>query len=179
MSAHCCSASSTMREHCSTWASARALPREAPRACRIPCALSTRTRSPIILGGVGRSMGSRLVKPGVACPAARAAGARAKTCHGSRCGPSWWLKLPTSTCRAAASATWPIFADGATDKQPRLHLRAAGSGPAARVAGDFRRRPLSDASPLLLTALPPFASRIVVWIGRFLRRPSLRAHGAN
>ena len=45
--------------------------------------------------------------------AARAAGAAARTCPGSRCVPNWSSKSLTSTCRAAASVTRRSFAGGA------------------------------------------------------------------
>ena len=48
------------------------------------CLIET-TRSPIIRGAAGRSR----ARAGNACPEARAAGARAKTCPGSPCGQSW------------------------------------------------------------------------------------------
>ena len=77
-----------------------------------------RTRSPITLGSTGRSMDSRTAKPGIACRAARAAGARARTCRGSRCGRSWWSKSLTSTCRAARFRHMAHFRRWRTDKKP-------------------------------------------------------------
>ena len=49
----------------------------------------------------------------------RAAGARARTCRGSRCAPSWWSRSPTITCRARASATRRSSAAGAPTSSPR------------------------------------------------------------
>ncbi len=76
--------------------------------------------------------GPKPVKPGSACRAARAAGARARICRGSRCGRSWWSKSRTSTCRARASVTWRIFADGA-------RTRSRATAP-MRSSKWFRRR---------------------------------------
>src|SRR6266508_764258 len=46
-------------------------------------------------------------------PGARAVGARARTCLGSRYVPNWSSKSLTTTCRAAASVTQRSFAGGA------------------------------------------------------------------
>ena len=73
-----------------------------------------------------------------AARASRAAGVRAKICPGSRCGPSWWSRSPTTTCKAAASATPRNSAAGAPTSARRLHLRPARGRPAARARGDFR-----------------------------------------
>ncbi len=71
---------------------------------------TARTRSPLTLGKIGPSMHQ---KPSSACPAARAAGAEARTCLGSRYVPNWSSKSLTTTCRAAASVTQRSFAGGA------------------------------------------------------------------
>ncbi len=67
-----------------------------------------------------------------ACRADKADGAKAKTCHGNRCGRSWSSKWRTSICKAAASATWRNFADGA-----RTRSRATAPTPNSKW---FRRR---------------------------------------
>jgi len=72
-----------------------------------------RTRSSTTLGSCGPSRGPQTAKPGIGCREARAAGARARICHGSRCAPSLWSKSLTSICRAPAFATWRSFEDGA------------------------------------------------------------------
>ncbi len=54
----------------------------------------------------------------IASPAARAAGARAKTCRGNPSAPNSSSKSPTSTCREPASATSPTSAAGAPIKSP-------------------------------------------------------------
>ena len=60
----------------------------------------------------------RRVKPGIACREARAAGARARTCRGSRCARSWWSKSLTSTCRARRFRHMAHFRRWRTDKKP-------------------------------------------------------------
>ena len=92
--------------------------REAPRAGGIPCALSQECARQSSLEAVGRSMRQETAKPGSACPAARAAGAKARTCHGSRCARSWWSKSLTSTCRAARFRHMAHFRRWRTDKKP-------------------------------------------------------------
>ena len=76
-------------------------------SCRI-----ARMRSSTTPGSHGRTLEPQPRELSIACRVARAAGARAKTCHGSRCGRSWSSKSLTSTCKAPASATWRNFADG-------------------------------------------------------------------
>ncbi len=78
---------------------------EFPRALPQECARQSSVES------VGASM-TPATKRVSACREARAAGARARICRGSRCGPNWWSRSPTSTCRAPASVTWRSFADG-------------------------------------------------------------------
>ena len=53
-------------------------------------------------------------------PGARAAGARARTSAGSRCGPNSWSRWPTTTSRSTGSATPPLsFAGGRTGPRHR------------------------------------------------------------
>ena len=124
--------------------------------------------------GGARSRGRRA---GSGCRAARAAGARARICRGSRCGRNWWSKWRTSTCRARASVTWRSSEVAHRQEPARLHLCAARSGAAAGADGDFRERPLS--SRLAPARFAPFPRRIVVRIGSLLRRPQLFRHMAQ
>src|SRR5262249_22394815 len=67
-----------------------------------------------------------------ACLAARAAGVKARTCHGNPSGRNWWWKSLTSTCREVVSATWRSSADGErTKRRPTVPTRNSKS---------FRRR---------------------------------------
>ena len=63
--------------------------------------------------------------PAGGCPAARAAGTRARTCRGSRSGPSSCARCPTTTSRATASATPPRSALAQRPRPGVVHLRPA------------------------------------------------------
>ena len=63
--------------------------KEATRARRIPRSLPQERARRSPLESIGPSMHQRAVKPSIACLAARAAGARARTCLGSRYVPNW------------------------------------------------------------------------------------------
>src|SRR5579864_7058668 len=68
----------------------------------------------LIPGSIGRIM--EATKRLSACPADKADGAREKTYRGSRCGPSWWLKWRTTTCRETASVIRRNSAGGVTTR---------------------------------------------------------------
>ena len=143
-----------------------------------------RTRSPITPGRAGRSMDAG-GEGGQRMPGGQSRGARARICRGSRCGPNWWWKSLTSTCRAAASVTWRSFDRWRTDKKPSdctyAQLEVV---PPQELDGDFRRRPLSVTPPAYSSFFrvsscahsPPFARRIVIRVGSFLRRPQRFGH---
>src|SRR2546423_6487839 len=66
----------------------------------------------IIHGRTGRSRILRQLKVSSVCLADRAAGVRARTCHGNLCGRNLSWKSLTSTCRGRASVTCLSSADG-------------------------------------------------------------------
>ena len=94
--------------------------------------------------------------------------------------PNSSSKSPTNTCRAALPSHGPVPPLAHRQEPAGLHLRPAGSRPAARTNGDLRHaaaelyphRSLSS-SPQLRTPLP---RRIVIRIRRLLRRPLLLRH---
>src|SRR5262249_12931176 len=83
----------------------------------------------LIHGETGRSTELSQMEPGSRseCQEARAAGVKARTCHGNPSGRSWWWKSLTSTCREVVSATWRSSADGERTKNrptaPTLNSR--------------------------------------------------------
>ena len=147
-----------LRVRCSTSASARASPqqkREELVEFLAPYRENALADHP---WRAGPSYGRRATAA-IACPAARAAGARARISPGSRCVPSWSSKSPTSTCRARRFRHMAHFRRWRTDKKPdRLHLRAARSRSAARAEGDFRQRAADTLSRMRVSCCATRAS---------------------
>ena len=123
------------------------------------------------LGGRGRRGSDGAI---IACLAGRAVGARAKTCRGSRCARSWWLKWRTTTCRATGFDTLRSFAGGemirsraiARLRNWKWFRRRSWQRfflPGGRFSFAFRRN--------LLSRRAKSARRIVIRIGSFLRGP--------
>ena len=77
-----------------------------------------RTRSPITRGSSGRSTSRQTVKPGSGCRAARAAGARARTCRGSRCGPELVVEVAYEHMQGTRFRHMAQFRRWRTDKKP-------------------------------------------------------------
>src|ERR1700751_4713148 len=70
-------------------------------------------RSPTIHGHLGQAMKQLRGKKNIACRAAKAVGARARTCRGSRCARNLRLRSPTNICKDGDFGIWLTFADGA------------------------------------------------------------------
>ena len=74
---------------------------------------------------IGATPGWPRAPPRVGSPGARADGARARTSVGSRCGPSWSPRWPTTTCRWTDSAMPPrSFAGDRTGARTRAPTRS-------------------------------------------------------
>ena len=119
------------------------------------------------------------------CPAAKAAGVKARTCRGSHCGPNSWWKLLTTTCREPLPSYGAVSQMADRQEAERLHLCAARSGSTAGTGRDLSRTAVKPApatyllfllSSLFLAPLPPFTRWIVIGVGSFLRRPQCFGH---
>ena len=133
--ARCSSASTTTAGASTTSASPRRSRAAMRRAARpgARAAAQGRPRGSSV-AGVGRDGG----RDRRACRAARAAGARARTSPGSRCGSSACARSSTTTCRATASGTRTTFQRWRPDKRPDgLPLRPARGHAAGGARGDL------------------------------------------
>ena len=92
---------------------------EAAGARRVPRAVPRERARVSPVEGMGRRTGPGRSDAARACPAGRAAGARARTSRGSRCAPSWWSRWPTTTCRGRASVTPRSSGDGGPTRSSR------------------------------------------------------------
>ena len=91
-----------------------------------------------------------------ACRAARAAGAPARTCPGSRCGSSASARSSTTTCRATASGTPRTSCAGVPTSRPRTAATTSSrSRPPYELAEIFGRAGLTGGAGCAPRSLPP------------------------
>ena len=111
-SARCCSACSTTEERLHHVGVASGF--SAARRAEFVATLELRTGRRRCVATPGCPTRRRTA----ASPGARAGGTRARTSVGSRCGPSWWSRSATTTCRATGSATPPRSSGGGPTATP-------------------------------------------------------------
>ena len=166
-SARCCSASTTTPARSSTSASRRAsaMPKRRELVA-IPGAVSRGRAETIIRGSSGRSAG---VESTQRMPGAKSRWSQGKDLSWEPLRPELVVEVAYDHMQGTRFRHTAQFRRWRTRQAAaRLHLRAARGRRAARARGDLRDG--AELTPRLPCGAPPLARRIVVRVGRLLRR---------